>query len=67
VEFTDPGMDLLTKAAPGHASAVRSAVFDALTAAQVTQLASIGEAVIASLTHAGEEDTYPSALAWHRR
>ncbi len=67
MELTDAGMDLLTEAAPGHVVAVRGAVFDALTPAQATQLASIGEAVIASLTHAGEEDTYPSALPWHRR
>ena len=67
VELTDRGMDLLTEAAPGHVAAVRGAVFDALTAEQVTQLASIGEAVIASLTDAGEDDTYPAALPWHRR
>jgi DNA-binding MarR family transcriptional regulator len=67
VELTDRGMDLLTQAAPGHVSAVRRAIFDALTPAQVKQLAGIGETVIASLTNAGAEDAYPSALPWHRR
>jgi len=67
VELTDNGMDLLTDAAPGHVAAVRRAVFDALTPTQVRQLASIGEAVVASLEHADEESAYPAALPWQRR
>lgn len=66
-ELTDEGMALLTDAAPGHVTAVRRAVFDVLGPEQVEQLATITAAVIASLSRAGEEDTYPAALPWHRR
>jgi DNA-binding MarR family transcriptional regulator len=66
-ELTDEGMALLTAAAPGHVTAVRRAVFDALGPEQVEQLATITATVIASLNRAGEEDTYPAALPWHRR
>jgi DNA-binding MarR family transcriptional regulator len=67
VELTDEGMELLTRAAPGHAAAVRRAVFDALSPEQTEQLAVITGAITASLKRADEEDTYPSALPWHRR
>jgi len=53
--------------APGHVAAVRRAVFDVLTPEQVTQLATIGETITASLTHADAEAAYPSALPWQRR
>lgn len=52
---------------PGHVAAVRRVVFDALSPEQVEQLAAITAAVVASLKQAGEEDTYPAALPWHRR
>ncbi|MDX2693586.1 MarR family transcriptional regulator [Streptomyces ipomoeae] len=66
-ELTDRGMELLTGAAPGHAAAVRRAVFDTLSPEQVEQLATITAAVVTSLKQADEEDAYPAALPWHRR
>ncbi|MGW1562529.1 MarR family winged helix-turn-helix transcriptional regulator [Streptomyces sp. NPDC002144] len=66
-ELTDAGMELMTKAAPGHVAAVRRVVFDALSPEQVEQLATITATVVASLKQAGEEDAYPAALPWHRR
>ena len=67
VALTHEGMELLTEAAPGHAAAVRRAVFDALSPEQVEQLATITATVITSLQQADEEDAYPAALPWHRR
>jgi DNA-binding MarR family transcriptional regulator len=67
VALTDEGMDVLSEAAPGHVTAVRRAVFDALSPEQVDQLATITAAVIASLKQAAEDDAYPAALPWHRR
>lgn len=67
VELTDKGMELLTTVAPGHVTAVRRAVFDALTPEQVEQLATISGAITASLTKTDEEAAYPSALPWQRR
>lgn len=46
--LTDAGFAALAAAAPGHVEAVRSLLFDALTAEQVTQLGQISNAV---LTH----------------
>ncbi|MFF6806042.1 MarR family transcriptional regulator [Streptomyces sp. NPDC012616] len=66
-ELTETGMELMAKAAPGHVTAVRRVVFDALSPEQVEQLATITAAVLASLKQADEEDSYPSALPWHRR
>ncbi|MDQ0833939.1 DNA-binding MarR family transcriptional regulator [Streptomyces achromogenes] len=66
-ELTEAGMELMAKAAPGHATAVRRVVFDALSPEQVEQLATITATVLASLKQADEEDSYPSALPWHRR
>ncbi len=48
-ELTDAGHTALVAAAPGHVARVRSAVFDALTRAQVEQLAQISEAIVARL------------------
>jgi DNA-binding MarR family transcriptional regulator len=67
VELTEQGMELLTEAAPGHVAAVRRAVFDALSPQQTEQLAAISAAITTSLNQADKEDTYPSALPWHRR
>jgi DNA-binding MarR family transcriptional regulator len=66
-ELTEAGMELMAKAAPGHVTAVRRVVFDALSLEQVEQLATITATVLASLKQAGEEDAYPAALPWHRR
>lgn len=43
--LTDAGFDALAGAAPGHVSAVREKLFDALTPEQVTQLHEISTAV----------------------
>ena len=61
--LTDRGMELLTKAAPGHVEAVRHAVFDALSPEQVDQLADIGDAI----TRALQQADYPADLPWSRR
>ena len=65
--LTDQGLALLTRAAPGHVEAVRHAVFDALTPAQVQQLAEITETILAQLTTLGPEAAYPADLPWRRR
>ncbi|MET9972245.1 MarR family transcriptional regulator [Streptomyces sp. NPDC006356] len=67
VELTDQGMELMTKAAPGHVAAVRRVIFDALSPEQAEQLGTISAAITAALKQADNEDTYPSALPWHRR
>ncbi len=46
VVLTDPGYDKVVAAAPGHVSAVREQVIDALTPGQVDQLAAIMDAVL---------------------
>jgi DNA-binding MarR family transcriptional regulator len=66
-QLTEKGVALMEDVAPGHVAAVRRAVFDVLTPEQVTQLATIGETITASLTHADAEAAYPSALPWQRR
>lgn len=48
-QLTEAGATLLAKAAPGHVTAVRQAVFNALTPEQVHQLAEIAEAITQSL------------------
>jgi DNA-binding MarR family transcriptional regulator len=47
--LTDEGYGALEGAAPGHAEAVRRAVFDVLSAEQVGQLAAIAESVLGAL------------------
>ena len=46
-QLTDVGYAALEAAAPGHAEQVRQALFDRLTADQVSQLAAISEAILA--------------------
>jgi DNA-binding MarR family transcriptional regulator len=45
--LTDQGYERLAAAAPGHVEAVRTALLDPLTAAQVDQLADIAQAIVA--------------------
>jgi len=45
--LTDEGYAVLEAAAPGHVTAVREVLFDALSPEQVEQLRTIGEAVLA--------------------
>ena len=52
--LTDDGFAALAAAAPGHVEAVRSVIFDALTAQQVVQMRTISDAV---LRHAGGQGT----------
>ena len=47
--LTPAGWDLVVAAAPGHVDTVRRQVLDALTATQVRQLRSIGDAVLTRL------------------
>jgi DNA-binding MarR family transcriptional regulator len=62
--LTDAGAAALARAAPGHAAAVRQAVFDRLTPAQVRQFTEISEAIADALT-GGAKD--PAELPWRRR
>ncbi len=48
--LTDAGLAVLREIAPGHAAAVRSAVFDRLTPEQVQALTEIGETIAAGLS-----------------
>lgn len=66
-QLTEQGVALMTDIAPGHVAAVRRAVFDVLTPEQVEQLATISDAITASLTEADAAAAYPSALPWQRR
>jgi DNA-binding MarR family transcriptional regulator len=45
VVLTDEGYDKLVRTAPGHVEAVRSAIFDRLTAEQTAQLAEISRVI----------------------
>ncbi len=47
--LTDEGFAALEAAAPGHVTAVRKAVIDALTPEQIEQLEAIGTAIVAAL------------------
>jgi DNA-binding MarR family transcriptional regulator len=51
--LTDAGFATLAAAAPGHVTAVRTALFDPLTPAQVRQLHTICQAVLANLDDGG--------------
>jgi DNA-binding MarR family transcriptional regulator len=62
--LTGAGAAALAAAAPGHAAAVRHAVFDRLTPEQVRQLTSIAEAINAALTGEAKD---PDELPWRRR
>ncbi len=46
--LTDEGFEMLAAAAPGHVTAVRRALIEALTAAQIGQLREISEAIVAT-------------------
>lgn len=59
--LTDDGFDMLKKSAPGHAAAVRGAVFDRLTPEQVVQLGDICRTVAAGL-----QPTTGADLPWLR-
>ena len=48
--LTDAGAAAIAKAAPGHAAAVRRAVFDRLTPEQVRQFTEITETIVGGLT-----------------
>ena len=50
--LTETGFAVLVEAAPGHVENVREYVIDALTPAQLDQLAAIGEAIIARVSEA---------------
>jgi DNA-binding MarR family transcriptional regulator len=47
--LTEAGWDKVVATAPGHVAAVRAAVFDRLSPAQVRQLERVGGAVLAGL------------------
>jgi DNA-binding MarR family transcriptional regulator len=47
--LTDAGMDTIVSLAPGHVDAVRSLMLDAMTDDDVTDLARIGEKIVARL------------------
>jgi len=51
--LTDGGLEALRGLAPGHVEAVRSALFDALSATQTTALRQASEALVAHLAPAG--------------
>lgn len=52
--LTDTGWDKIVKTAPGHVGAVREAVFDPLTRAQVQQLTRIGQRILGAIDPKGE-------------
>ncbi|MGH8962258.1 MAG: MarR family winged helix-turn-helix transcriptional regulator [Jatrophihabitantaceae bacterium] len=51
--LTDRGFDVLAAAAPGHVAEVRERVIDRLTPEQVTQLESIGQAIVEGMCPGG--------------
>ncbi|WP_351233618.1 MarR family transcriptional regulator [Streptomyces sp. NPDC002133] len=60
--LTDKGYEVLQKAAPGHVTAVRQAIFDRLTPEQVRQLGEITRTMVESL----EPDCAGADLPWLR-
>lgn len=46
-ELTEKGMEVIVSAAPGHVRAVRSVLFDALTADQAAALGEVAQAIVA--------------------
>ena len=48
-QLTDEGFAVLEAAAPGHVHAVRAAMIDRLTPAQIAQLEAIGTAIVGGL------------------
>ena len=65
--LTPTGRTALEHAAPGHVAAVRRAIFDALTPAQVRHLTDIGEAIVHALEQVDETEANPDPLPWRRR
>jgi DNA-binding MarR family transcriptional regulator len=65
--LTSTGRAALEQAAPGHVAAVRRAVFDVLTPAQVRHLAEIGDAIVQALEQVDETEANPDTLPWRRR
>lgn len=57
--LTDTGRELIERAAPGHVNAVRSMVFDRLSAGQTAALAEITEVIYRGLV----EDGYAPVIA----
>ncbi|WP_058042923.1 MarR family winged helix-turn-helix transcriptional regulator [Streptomyces roseifaciens] len=53
--LTDSGREMVARATPGHAAAVRTAVFDSLTPEQAGQLNSICRAIEAGLDREGAD------------
>lgn len=51
--LTDTGLAAIVDSAPGHVAAVRSLVFDTLTAAQLSGLQSVGDRIMAKLDPGG--------------
>jgi len=47
--LTDTGLGVLAAAAPSHVATVRASMIDRLTPEQITQLAAIGNAIVAGL------------------
>ncbi|PFG19942.1 MarR family winged helix-turn-helix transcriptional regulator [Serinibacter salmoneus] len=66
VELTDAGWEAIVAAAPGHVARARSAVFDALSEDQVSQLADISEAVLRLLDPEGKMSNDPAAPSLSR-
>lgn len=64
---TSTGRTALEHAAPGHVAAVRRAVFDVLTPAQVQHLTGIGDAIVQGLEQVDETEANPDTLPWRRR
>lgn len=60
--LTDLGEDVLRRSAPGHVSAVRGALFDRLSAEQVTQLGDI----MRIMAHGLQPDGTDADLPWRR-
>jgi len=67
VALTSTGRTALEQAAPGHVAAVRRAVFDVLTPAQVRHLTDIGEAIAQALGQVDETEANPDTVPWRRR
>ncbi len=66
--LTPEGASAQAAAAPGHVEAVRHAVFDQLSPAQVGQLAEISETIVLAMIRGSQNGTLPGPeLPWQRR
>jgi len=61
--LTDAGMAAVVAAAPGHVTAVRELVFDSLTAAQVRQLRTALDDILARVDPGGMPDLFSPPVA----